>query len=261
MPANELILPITPDTLPQGICPATLQEMWNAFAAAGHVTFPSTFSGITRSASKPSDQTQAWLKLDSLGRPVRLYSFASGAWLSLHPTVPGTTIMWINAVPNFTTFDGGDANALSSLSGPMWQVAVDLANNPITAKFPIAVGTLPSGLVLNVGDTGGEEKHTITEAESVVQSSHQHAVARMRSDHFQLAFPTGGNAHAMPGYAPGGSGDVTPASQSDYSTFGATTLQTDTVSVPSTPTAMNNMPPYIAVYFLQRTARLFYAEV
>jgi hypothetical protein len=124
--------------------------------------------------------------------------------------------------------------------------------------MPIAVGTLPSGTVLAVGDTGGEEKHTITDAESVVQNGHQHALGRLKADKLQISFPTGGNAHSMPGQTPGGSGDVAPQPQADYSVFGTATLQTDTVSIPSTPTPMNNLPPYIAVYFLQRTAREFY---
>src|SRR6185369_16638359 len=107
------------------------------------VVFPSSFTGITASATKPTDTTQGWLQLDSQGRPVRLYYFAQGAWLSLHPLIPGMDQPFFGTLPNFTTYDGGDANAVSAISGPMWEVVTEMA-----AQFPLAAGTLASGLVI-----------------------------------------------------------------------------------------------------------------
>lgn len=238
---NELILPVTPGSLSSGVCYATEQERLDDFSAHQTVVFPTTFAGITVSSTHPSDTTQAWLRLDSLGRPTQLYYFAQGAWLSMHPLVPGATIRWTSALPNFTTFDGGDANALSSISGPMWEQVTD-ANG----KFVLGVGTLPSGTVVNVGDTGGEEKHTITVNEL---PAHSHFVSNIDGS---LSALTPANYLAQR--------NLPDSSQSfDYNLYGTAT--TPTIGNSSNTGAgqpENNMPPYIGYYLLRRTNRLFY---
>lgn len=251
-------IPVTPLTLPAGFCPVTYQDIWNAFAAASQVTIPDALSQIVWQSTQPSDQTVSWGKVDSLGRPIGIYRFAQGAWLSSHPIVPGLTQWWFTAQPDFTSFDGGDANPISATSGPMWQLARDGGGNVIAAKFPITAGTLASGTILAVGNTGGEEKHLLTIAEAGIDPNHQHAVARINANNQQIAIPTGGTATHIAGQAVGGSGDVPPAAQSDYSAFGAATLQTDTPGSPQTTVSHQNMPPYITGYLLQRTSRLYY---
>lgn len=235
---NELILPITPASLPQGFCPSDYQAMLNGFAANMSVTFPSTFTGIEVSATKPSDTTKAWLQLDAQGRPVRLYYFAQGAWLSLHPDVPGKTIIWTTAIPTLTSFDGGDAGVLSSISGPMWEEVVAMR-----AKFPVGAGTLDSGTVLAPGDIGGEEKHTLLTAEMPAHSHIWNPSTSTASGN--NADPAGGLLSLQ---------STNPANEKFYNTStvggnGAT---------PSVTQAHNNMPPYFTVAFLRRTNRLFY---
>lgn len=238
---NELILPVVPDSLSSGVCYATEQERLNDFSAHQTVVFPTTFAGITVSSTHPSDTTQAWLKLDSLGRPTQLYYFAQGAWLSIHPAVPGTTILWKDALPNFDTFDGGDANALSQISGHMWDQVTD-AN----ARIPIGVGTLPSGAVIAVAGTGGEEKHTITVSEL---PAHSHFVSNIDQS---LSALTPANFLAK--------GNLPDDAQSfDYNLYGtATTPTIGNSSNTGGGQASNNMPPYYGVYLLRRTTRLYY---
>lgn len=228
---NALNLQVNAGNLPTGFCPATLQEMLVGFSAVQSVTFPSTFAGVTVSSSKPTDQTQAWLQLDSLGRPTRLYWFAQGAWLSLHPCVPGFTMIWTGALPDFTTFDGGDANALSQISGPMWEEVVSLR-----VRFPLGAGTLPSGTVINSGDIGGEENHTLSLNEI---PSHTHAIPNFGGPVGATAVIVGDNA--------------TPIAQPDISTR-ATGGNPD-----GTTAGHQNMPPYLGVYFLRRTSKLYYS--
>lgn len=239
----QLVLPVQAATLPAGFCPPDYQTMANGFAGIYSVIFPTTFTGITTSSTKPSDQTQAWLQLDSLGRPVRLYFFAQGAWLSLHPTVPGLTMWWFSALPDFTTFDGGDANGIGPASGPMWQQAKDSGGNLIAARFPIAAGTLPSGTILSVGGTGGEEKHVLTLDET---PPHTHNCA---------AVSQGGG---------GGSGaelfqanEVNNVSQSNVNLVTASTG--GVVGPPAVANAHNTLPVFIVGYLLQKTGRIFYA--
>jgi len=251
-------IPVTALTLPVGFCPVTYQDIWNAFAAASQVELPDALSQIVWQSTQPSDQTVSWGKVDSLGRPIGIFRFAQGFWLSLHPLVPGLTQWWFTAQPDFTSFDGGDANPISATSGPMWQLAKDGGGNIIAAKFPITAGTLPSSKILSVGNTGGEENHLLTIAEAGIDPNHQHAVARLNSAATQIAIPTGGVATHIPGQAVGGSGDVTPAAEADYSAFGVATLQTDTPGSPQTTVVHNTMPPYITGFMLQRTTRLYY---
>lgn len=241
--SDQLILPVDAATLSSGFCPADYQAMLNAFSAAQSVTFPSTFTGITASSTKPSDQTKAWLQLDSLGRPVRLYYFAQGAWLALHPTVPGLTMWWFAALPDFTTFDGGDANGIGPASGAMWQQAKDAGGTIIAAKFPIVAGTLPSGKVLSVGDTGGEETHSLDLTET---PPHTHNCA---------AVSQGGG---------GGSGaelfqanEVANVSQSNVTLI--TNSSGGNGATPPVAAGHNCLPLYIAGFLLQRSARLFYS--
>ncbi len=224
------LLPVIAGQLPSGFCATDYQSILNEFSAHQSVNVGGA-SGVefVASATKPTDQTVAWLRLDQFGRPERVYWFASGAWLSLHPLVSGLTQWYFDVLPNFTTFDGGDALALSAISGSMWQQAKNSDGVLIAAKFPIAAGTLPSGTVLAQGATGGEEKHVLTIAEL---AAHTH----------DMLHNSIGENHA-------GGVSVTafeqPGSEQTASTGGDV--------------AHNTMPPFVVGYLLQRTTRQFYA--
>lgn len=243
---NDLILKVSPGQLPVGACPASYQEMLNLFSANQTVTFPSTFAGVTVSATKPTDTTQAWLQLDSLGRPVRLYYFAQGAWLSQHPMVPDMAMPWFGTLPNFNTFDGGDSNTVSSISGPMWELVTEIA-----AKFPLAAGTLPSGIVVAAGDTGGEEKHILTEQENGPHTHDLDLITPLSSkwsngDSNSGKIATGGGALSS-----GADASITATSPF---------FQIDTSGGDSSGAGVGhqNMPPYYGMNWIRRSQRLFY---
>src|SRR5947208_1006664 len=108
-------IPVTPSQLPTGFCATDYQNLLNEFSSHQSVDI-STGIGtpVIVSAAKPADQTVLWQKLDTGGRPEHLYFFSQGAWLSLHPLQPESTIWWFGALnPNpaafFDTFDGGSA--------------------------------------------------------------------------------------------------------------------------------------------------------
>ncbi len=234
---NELTLPVQAGSLPGGFCPSNYQDLLNQFSANQYVTFPSTFTGIEVSQTKPSDTTKAWLQLDAQGRPVRLYYFAQGAWLSLHPDVPGKTTLWTSAIPTLTSFDGGDAAVLSSISGPMWEEVVEMR-----ARFPVGAGTLPSTTVLAPGDTGGEENHTLSTSQIPPHSHIWNPSTSTASGN--NADPAGGLLSLQ---------STNPANEKFYNTSSVGGTGT-----PAATAAHNNMPPYFAVAFLRRTNRLFY---
>ena len=227
---------VTPLQLPIGFCPASYQDLWNTFANNSSVQIPDALSQIIWQTTAPGDQTVSWGKLDSQGRPQGIYRFAQGAWLSPHPDVPGKTIWWFSAQPDFTSFDGGDANPVSALSGPMWQLAQDIAGNVIAARFPIAAGTFPSGTVLSAGQTGGEEQHALTVPEL---PSHTHPTERFSG------------AGAANGTLVGNNGAVNSTPTATAATGGSAAAGNPTVP-------HNTVPPYVVGYLLQRTTRLFY---
>jgi hypothetical protein len=264
-------IPVQNGQLPQGFCFTDFQTLLNAFSAQQFVSF-SAISSIVASATPPADHTVAWLQLDALGAPVRLYFFARGAWLSRHPMVTGSIILWNQVLPDFTTFDGGDANAApwSDLSGQMWQLAATLTNFPggsggsvqvlggtKTSQVPLGVGTLPSGAAVAVGATGGEEVHQLTVGEL---AGHQHFIAN--TDVGTKSSPDiSSNAALFTNYKQSQAG----ADTTDYVLRGTSTTPTvgptsiiGNGGVQGNGLGHNTLPPYLGVYFLQRTSRLFY---
>lgn len=157
-------------------------------------------------------------------------------------------MIWPFTTPDFTTFDGGDANALSSISGPMWQTPQDNSGNPIlTAQVPLGFGTLPSGTVIGATSNGGEENHVLITPE-MTPHTHQPLNVYLQSanNNFGTGGPLLGNAS---------NGTVSPAAVFNDKTGG------DPAATPPNSVAKghNTLPPYYGVLFIQRSTRLFYA--
>lgn len=232
----SLPLVVTPLTLPENICNSitSIQAQLDIFAQYLSVTYPGDITGISVGATPPTDTTKAWLKLDTLGRPDKLYYYM-GSWLAMNPLVPGFTMIWTDALPDLNTFDGGDSTLpVGYANGPMWEVVSSLAQ-----RLPLGVGTLPdTSTVVGVGDTGGSETHAITIPEL---PAHHHTVTSKPGLDIN-------NAATVP---------RTLFGTSDPQEFNSTNDTGDTGSG----TAMSLMPPYVGVYFLRRTARLYYVGV
>lgn len=240
--------PITPQTLPSGFCPPTYQALLNGFSSNQFVTIPDSNSKLIVSATKPDDFTAAWLRLDSSGRPTYIYYFAQGSWLSLHPIQPGLTMWWFGSpdlvldATTIKTFDGGADEAPSLYTGPMWQFARiggTAAGTVIAAQFPIVSGTLESLTVLNLGDVGGEEKHSLTQSE---MPPHTH-------DNKYISFSDG----PSPGGDDRGFWKTTDANPQDGTI--ATENAGGNGATPPVVVAHNNLPPFVVGFLLQRTSR------
>lgn len=234
-------VPVQNGQLPQGFCPPDLQTMLNGFSAAQFVALP-TITGLSVSSTPPADHTVAWLQLDSFGRPVRIYFFAQGAWLSQHPLPPGFTMLWNQGLPDFTTFDGGDNHAApySALSGQMWQLCSTtldgLGTQVLQARAPLGVGTLPSGTLVPLAGTGGEESHVLTPTEQG-----------------NLTITTTRDVEAA-----GPDHSVLDTITINGTAMGPTNNGPFTIPLAGTVLGHNTLPPYYGIYFLQRTNRLFY---
>ncbi len=255
----SIALDIVAETLPEGICAVinSEQDRLNIYADNLRANFPGDITGIAIGTTPPSDLTKAWLQLNNNLYPVRLYTFANGHWQSMHPQVPGTIIIWDNALPDFTLFDGGDAGAPGLSSGPMWEEVTQLR-----ARFPVGVGTLPSTTALDVTDTGGNE--TVNQS----LTPHIHVDGKFKGasgdtsndPEFLFSALAGASLTGLVRRINPQGGGVQP--DEDISNclgpYMITTqpLQADGSLVP--PSTLNIMPPYYTVYYLRRTARQFY---
>lgn len=217
-------------TLPEGVCYASEQERLLAFASNLSGFLPGTFSTfiIGSATPAPEDQDKPWIADDG-----RMYLFelpGLGAWVSRHPEATGSIKLYGGTEASVTTFDGGEAGAVSAAAGPMWEIVTAAA-----ARFILAPGTLPSGTVVAVGATGGNEEHTITVDE---MPAHTHDVALRPTE-------SGGTANL---YA-----DRARADNPEPTNL----LETSEVGGGD---KFSMMPPYYSLWVIRRTSRIWFRK-
>lgn len=238
-----IFLPIMVPTLPAGYCyPATVQELLNKFGESTVQLSAGNFTLIVTSASTPAatDRDKFWKKPNDY----RLYEYNStyGVWVAEHLEAPSGEArrIFVGTTTTLLSYDGGDgtSTAPATAAGAMWEFDPAFA-----ARFPVGVGTFPSTTTVAVLGTGGEEKHALIEAEN---ASHTHIIdwtppaGTAVSPASTILRPVGS----------GGNYDVNPGTTSDGGTLTAQTSGSGT--------AHNTLPPYIGVYVIRRTARVFY---
>lgn len=232
----------TPGTLAPGYCPVTFQQFYNDMIALLTGSIPGTFTTVNYGPGPidPADQDKPWLRTGAGGEPDRLYFYFAGTWASLHPTPASgeERRLWVGTTAALVTYDGGQVGAVTATSGPMWEV-----DTTFDGKVPVGVGTLsPSGTVLAVGDTGGVDQLTLTGNQSGLPAhSHEEQCATAGSD----AVGGGGANRRTFGIV----GSAVPQAS------GMETISEGPTDAVETHT---NMPPYIATYFIKRTARMYY---
>jgi hypothetical protein len=170
------------------------------------------------------------------------YDFTLAMWVAPHPSPASgaETRMYKGAEADVWAYDGGDGvNPTSVLptatSGAMWEV-----DHAFDFKVPIGPGTNSTtyggnpATTVGVGGIGGEEQHVLTAAE---MPSHTHTVTPN-----MFVWPlAGGVGIDIPGNNSAGFQGVA---------YGTTSAGSDA--------SHNTMPPYCGVYFIKRTARVFY---
>lgn len=224
MPATVgIIVPQLPAHL------ACYQELINFAVGQAVVQLDTTgFKNVLMQASTPSatQRDQSWHNTND----GRNYHWDAGisAWVSRHPYTFGTDVrlFWTGSLANLMTFDGGENAAVGAASGPMWEPDTSMAG-----RVAIGSGALPSGASLTIGDTGGEDKHTLTIAELV---AHTHTIQNVDNNTNTLAAGTGT-----------GGGIVIPRNSATTDSTGG-----------STP--FNVLDPYKAGTWAKRTSRVYF---
>jgi len=250
---------LTAGTLPEGYCFSTLQQYYNDIISLTLAQIPGTYSLFTYGPNipDPADQDKPWIRTLSDGSFDRLYTY-NGVWCSPHPTPFSSSErrMWVGSEADLWAYDGGDGSDPATSpptdsTGAMW--AVDTA---FAFRMPLGVGTNPvsyngeAATAAAVTDTGGVEKHALTEAEL---AEHSHLLANSTAN-TGTALSAAGEYIAMNG-SPGGDADfaygLSPSLASAAPDVGKVAETGDGEAHP-------NMPPYYTVYFIKRSARKYY---
>lgn len=244
---------ITPPTLPDGQCwTETPQELVNLIFAAIQAQMETTVNPgfFNQGSDVPEIDNRIYPWLRDAGDYLDgwfTYSGTYSGWIRPHriPASANERMIWKGTEADLWAYDGGDGedpavHAPTAATGAMW-----VRDTDFDFRFPVGIGTNPTGYdgvntSLAVGATGGEEKHALTEDEN---APHTH-------DILQWDGPVGGaTGQAMLRVL------TTPAAYSpNYVTENSGGDPLDGNS----PVAHNNMPPYRAVIFAKRSARVYY---
>lgn len=242
---NELQL--IPGTLATACYPSDPQALYNEMFEKGNAQLGDlTGIIISDTAPDPEDRDKAWIKLTAAGGPPALsmpYVWYNGAWVARHlsPAGGNERRIWTGTTVELQSYDGGDTGAVSEASGPMWEV-----DTAFDFRFPLGAGTSPDSTVVAVNATGGAEDITLTEAQL---PAHSHVLAN--SD-------TTGTTVLSAGQFVTQAGDVGSGNRQYALTGNSTTPSVGQTGDTGSDEAHSNMPPYIGVYFIKRTARVYY---
>lgn len=210
-------------TVPEGTCFTDFQTMLDLVAQYLAIFWNQQYSLFNFGPTVPStdDQLQPWIRTNNDGSLDRIYVFNNGNWLSPH-AIPSNFVTGWNVsdgdAAGVDLLDGGNSNPVTISDGPFWAILA-IANG----RFLIGAGT-PTGSGVSTfpsKSVGGEESVALTFS--------------------QLPAMTGAIAGA---------------------TTGAAGSSPGVISVPAPlgpPGAIhNNTPNYYCLYWIVRTARLYY---
>lgn len=236
--------PITllPGTLPFSCYPDTPQELNVAIISLASAFLNDNFPGVyvSDSAPPPNFQDRAWFNLTNL----KWYHFQNANWWRWADSTPGPSgerMMWFDTEASLWSYQGGDGTDPSVVTPALYTGSLWQKDATFDAKIPIASGTLPSGLVLAQGNTGGVENVTLTAAQL---AKHTHVSPVGSDGYWSHAFPLGSGSYNV------GVGVDTLISPNSG--------QNGTVADPlSTDQPHTNMPPYVTVIIAKRTIRAY----
>lgn len=234
---------LQPGQLPAGFCGKGMswQQIYNLFFQLGRAVFPLGFNGVIISDSEPSseDRGKMWVKT-SLGYPIRWFRYAGGFWIWPHeiPASDDRVFMWRGAAIDVTGIDlpANNSDPITPTTGPFWEIDTDFQ-----ARMPIGPGMLGSATI-NVGDVGGANQVTLA---GTNLPQHQHGVP---------IEGTGNPKDNLTGTFRTASTNIDYQSTPVANALGLTRMG----GGQETPDPFSIMNPYIGVYFIRRTARVYY---
>lgn len=232
-------------TLPEGFCFSSWPQVFNSFTSLLSGYLPGNYTVWNYGNTEPTAENRGipWLRLNVDGSPDKIYVFWGGNWVSPHvvPYESPEIRIWSGLIADLVSYDGGSPGVVTDTTGPMWEEVVAMR-----ALFPVGAGTFGSGAVVGVGDLGGEEKHSLIATE---MPPHTHDIRGIGIDPEtdSRGYGTIGRSESNYTDNAGNTWDSAVACKSAGGT-----------GTPAAVVAHNNLPPYIGVAFIQRTARKYY---
>jgi hypothetical protein len=235
---NLTLIQLTPPNFPVNYCPSNYQNFANDIISGTQATFLSAIgnSFFNFGATTPALNNQVYPWLDADGN---WWVFQGGYWSRKHP-VPASgneRRVWVGTTADLQTYDGGNTNPASNYDGPMWEV-----DTAFEARFPVGAGTFAASGAVSVNGTttstavAGEDKHTLIVSE---MPKHSHTMTWDSQD------TSGGNQLKTLYYGP------------DANVLNDIVKNTGDSGGDA---AHNNLPPFYGVYFIKRTARVYYTK-
>jgi len=218
------------------------QAVFNSTIGNSFFNFGPTFPAINNRIYPWLDENGQW------------WIFDQGFWVYKNPVVAGSyeRRIFVGTTNDLLSYDGGDGTAVAGdTSGPMWMV-----DTLLDARFPVGVGAFAaSGSVAVLGTATstsivGEDQHLLTTAE---MPTHTHQVSIKTFGH-------GGNDGDR---VAADGGTSSPTLTNNVTAFPSSTLDPDVDAIAANTggnVAHNNLPPFYGVYFIKRTARVYYTK-
>lgn len=167
-------LPVIPGNIPEGFCFSTYQNLLNTFVENMIVQIPGTVALFNYGPNTPTidNRDKPWIKLNSDGTFAGVFVFVNGDWYTTYPFTTGDVIFFSGA-------ESAVADPFFLCNGQTVTRSWGSFTTPdLRGRFLLSSGQGAGLTNRTVGQTGGEELHTMIQAELV---THQHIQAYVDS--------------------------------------------------------------------------------
>lgn len=255
------LLPITPPSLSSGYCyPADPQQFVNDAVGGAVVNFDVTGATVIISqTSQPLNTQRDKIWHNPTTGHLLKYAPSVASWVMVNQERPSgfTRKVFTGDVTALLTEDGGSAGTVGDVAGPMWEI-----DTAMSGRLALGAGDLPdhvNGTVtVAVNSTGGHNELTVAKVNLPVDT------IDVKTAVVGQAGVTGAGAEPVVGQTYGsdaisGAGSACDATNSTPGLSGRYYTRAQTLPL-GDGTALNSIPPYYGIYWIKRTARIYYTS-
>lgn len=251
-------LTISPPSLPADYCFTTWQQFVNDSIGKALVNFDTTgLTGVLNQTNTPLATQRSFLWNNPATGHLLSWNNTVGSWVARHPQAPGSLreSIWRGDTTALLTEDGGAAGTVGDAAGPFWEVDPDFAG-----RVPVGVGALPdvvNGIVnIALSATGGHNELAVVRANLPTDS------IPVQTSIIGQSGVTGGGPQPIVGSTYGSDAIPSPSGACDATSqllSGCYYTRGQTLALGSG-TALNIINPYVGVYWIRRTARIYFTS-